>query len=53
MSPNNDGVARKLALQMGLSLDGLVARPGRYRAGGLPLAIVSPALSSHAPRFML
>ena len=35
---------RKLALQMGVSLDGLVARPGRHGAGGWGLPAEDPAL---------
>jgi dihydrofolate reductase len=35
---------RKLILSMGLSLDGLVARPGRYGAGGWGLPPDDPAL---------
>jgi dihydrofolate reductase len=35
---------RKLALQMGVSLDGLVARPGRHGAGGWGLPPEDPAL---------
>jgi dihydrofolate reductase len=38
ISESKGGTMRKLVLSMGLSLDGLVARPGRYGAGdwGLP-----------------
>jgi dihydrofolate reductase len=35
---------RKLALQMGMSLDGLVALPGRHGAGGWGLPPEDPAL---------
>jgi dihydrofolate reductase len=35
---------RKLILSMGVSLDGLVARPGRYGAGGWGLPPEDPAL---------
>jgi dihydrofolate reductase len=35
---------RKLVLQMGISLDGLVARPGRHGAGGWGLPPEDPAL---------
>jgi len=35
---------RKLVLQMGMSLDGLVARPGRHGAGGWGLPSEDPAL---------
>jgi hypothetical protein len=35
---------RKLILSMGLSLDGLVARPGRYGAGGWGLPPDDPTL---------
>ena len=35
---------RKLVLSMGMSLDGLVARPGRYGAGGWGLPPDDPAL---------
>jgi hypothetical protein len=35
---------RKLILSMGLSLDGLVARPGRYGARGWGLPPDDPAL---------
>ena len=35
---------RKLVLTMGISLDGLVARPGRYGAGGWGLPPEDPAL---------
>src|ERR671930_1015895 len=35
---------RKLVLSMGISLDGLVARPGRYGAGGWGLPAEDPAL---------
>jgi dihydrofolate reductase len=35
---------RKLVLSMGMSLDGLVARPGRFGAGGWGLAPEDPAL---------
>jgi hypothetical protein len=35
---------RKLILQMGVSLDGLVARPGRHGAGGWGLPPEDPAL---------
>jgi dihydrofolate reductase len=35
---------RKLVLSMGVSLDGLVARPGRYGAGGWGLPPDDPAL---------
>jgi len=35
---------RKLVLQMGLSLDGLVARPGRHGAGGWGLPPEDPEL---------
>jgi dihydrofolate reductase len=35
---------RKLVLSMGVSLDGLVARPGRYGAGGWGLPPEDPAL---------
>jgi dihydrofolate reductase len=35
---------RKLVLQMGVSLDGLVARPGRHGAGGWGLPPEDPAL---------
>jgi dihydrofolate reductase len=35
---------RKLVLQMGVSLDGLVARPGRFGAGGWGLPPEDPAL---------
>jgi dihydrofolate reductase len=35
---------RKLVLQMGMSLDGLVARPGQYGAGGWGLPPEDPAL---------
>jgi dihydrofolate reductase len=35
---------RKLVLQMGMSLDGLVARPGRYGAGDWGLPPEDPAL---------
>jgi dihydrofolate reductase len=35
---------RKLILSMGVSLDGLVARPGRYGAGGWGLPPKDPAL---------
>jgi hypothetical protein len=35
---------RKLVLSMGVSLDGLVARPGRYGAGGWGLPSEDPAL---------
>src|SRR6266851_2835094 len=38
------GVMRKLVLQMGVSLDGLVARPGRYGAGGWGLPPEDAAL---------
>ncbi len=38
------GTVRKLVLSMGLSLDGLVARPGRYGAGGWGLPPDDPAL---------
>jgi hypothetical protein len=34
---------RKLILSMGVSLDGLVARPGRYGAGGWGLPPEDPA----------
>jgi len=36
---------RKLVLQMGLSLDGLVARPGKFGAGGWGLPPEDPALT--------
>jgi dihydrofolate reductase len=35
---------RKLALQMGVSLDGMVARPGRFGAGGWGVPPEDPAL---------
>lgn len=35
---------RKLVLSMGVSLDGLVARPGRFGAGGWGLPRDDPAL---------
>lgn len=35
---------RKLVLSMGVSLDGLVARPGRLGAGGWGLPREDPAL---------
>lgn len=35
---------RKLVLSMGMSLDGLVARPGRFGAGGWGLSPEDPAL---------
>ncbi len=38
---------RKLVLSMGVSLDGLVARPGRYGAGGWGLPPEDPALTEH------
>lgn len=37
---------RKLALMMGISLDGLVARPGRFGAGGWGVPPESPALKA-------
>jgi len=37
---------RKLVLQMGLSLDGLVARPGKFGAGGWGLPPEDPALTA-------
>ncbi len=36
---------RKLVLSMGMSLDGLVARPGRYGAGGRGLPPEDAALT--------
>jgi dihydrofolate reductase len=36
---------RKLVLQMGLSLDGLVARPGKFGAGGWGVPPEDPALT--------
>jgi len=38
---------RKLVLSMGVSLDGLVARPGRFGAGGWGLPPEDPALKEH------
>jgi dihydrofolate reductase len=37
---------RKLALMMGISLDGLVARPGKFGAGGWRLPPEDPALKA-------
>jgi dihydrofolate reductase len=37
---------RKLALMMGISLDGLVARPGKFGAGGWGLPPEAPALKA-------
>ena len=37
---------RKLLLSMGMSLDGLVARPGRFGAGGWGLPPEDPALKA-------
>ena len=37
---------RKLALMMGVSLDGLVARPGKFGAGGWGLPPEDPALKA-------
>jgi hypothetical protein len=39
---------RKLILQMGVSLDGLVARPGRHGAAGWVLLAEDPALTAYA-----
>jgi hypothetical protein len=39
---------RKLILQMGVSLDGLVARPGRHGAAGWVLLAEDPALTVYA-----
>jgi dihydrofolate reductase len=43
---------RKLVLSMGVSLDGLVARPGRYGAGGWGLPPDDPALKSRKLEWM-
>ena len=37
---------RKLVLQMGVSLDGLVARPGKFGAGGWGLPPEDPELKA-------
>jgi hypothetical protein len=34
ISPDEGQTMRKLVLMMGVSLDGLVARPGKFGAGG-------------------
>jgi dihydrofolate reductase len=44
ISGSKGGTMRKLVLSMGLSLDGLVARPGRYGAGGWGLPPDDPTL---------
>jgi dihydrofolate reductase len=41
-----DTWVRKLVLQMGVSLDGLVARPGKFGAGGWGLPPEDPALKA-------
>jgi len=43
---------RKLVLSMGVSLDGLVARPGRFGAGGWGLPPDDPALKSRKLEWM-
>jgi dihydrofolate reductase len=43
---------RKLILSMGMSLDGLVARPGRYGAGGWGLPPDDPALKERKLEWM-
>jgi dihydrofolate reductase len=43
---------RKLVLQMGMSLDGLVARPGRHGAGGWGLPPEDPALKERKLEWM-
>ncbi len=43
---------RKLVLSMGMSLDGLVARPGRYGAGGWGLPPDDPALKERKLEWM-
>jgi dihydrofolate reductase len=43
---------RKLVLSMGMSLDGLVARPGRYGAGGWGLPPDDPALKQRKLEWM-
>jgi dihydrofolate reductase len=43
---------RKLVLSMGVSLDGLVARPGRHGAGGWGLPPDDPALKERKLRWM-
>ena len=43
---------RKLVLSMGMSLDGLVARPGRYGAGGWGLPPDDPALKDRKLEWM-
>jgi dihydrofolate reductase len=44
MGANDRTTVRKLVLEMGMSLDGLVARPGRHGAGGWGLPPEDPAL---------
>ena len=43
---------RRLVLSMGVSLDGLVARPGRFGAGGWGLPPEDPALKERKLRWM-
>jgi hypothetical protein len=43
---------RELVLSMGVSLDGLVARPGGYRAGDWGLPPEDPALAERDLRWM-
>jgi hypothetical protein len=42
-------VIRKLVVSMGVSLDGVVARPGRFGAGGWGLPGEDPAFKERKP----
>src|SRR5262249_21492240 len=44
--PTEGRMMRKLVLMMGVSLDGLVARPGKFGAGGWGLPPEDPALKA-------